>query len=34
VQPLAEHADVIDVMSDRLQAQVLARVNEGRQRQP
>jgi hypothetical protein len=32
--PLAEHADVIDVMSDRLPAQVLACVNEGRQRQP
>jgi len=32
--PLTDHADFIDVMSDRLQAQVVACVNDGRQRQP
>jgi hypothetical protein len=32
--PLTDHAAFIDVMSDRLQAQVAACVNDGRQRQP
>ena len=32
--PLTDHADFIDVMYARLPAQVVACLNEGRQRQP